>query len=595
MTKGKDKDIDIKSLRKKLSLLEETCQRLEIENKHLANELSLAQGEKDTARQNYYDIIFNMEEKIVERTQEAKEIQKIAEAKSKELQIMLDSSPAMIFYKDAEQRYIRVNKAFAKTLGISVKKIVGNTFHQLFPGGEKQFLEDDLEVMKSGKAALNTTGFIDTRKGRRQVITNKIPNKDINGKIVGIIGFALDITELKQAEAEKRELEDKLARLEKMEAIGRLAGGVAHDLNNVLSAVVSYPDLILMKLPEDSPHRGPIETIRKSGQRAAAIVEDLLTLARRGVPVSEVVNLNDIIDHYLESPEYKKLRQYHPKVRIKTRLAEVLSNLRGSPIHLAKTVMNLVSNAVEATQKKGTVTISTANRYLDKPIKSYDLSIQKGDYVVLTVSDTGIGIGSDDMKRIFEPFYTKKVMGRSGTGLGMAVVWGTVKDHKGNVNIASVENQGTTFELFFPITSEVLPKEKVNIPVKEYVGNGEHILVVDDVAEQRELAKILLTTLEYSVYTVASGEEAVEYMKNHPVDLLVMDMIMDPGIDGLETFKRILAIRPGQRAIITSGYAETERVRESLRLGAGAYIKKPYTLEKLGLAIRQELDRDLIA
>lgn len=574
---------------KEIEELKEKILQLEIQNKHLTNELRLTKEEKEAVRKSYFDIISNMEAKVLERTRETGELRKLTEARSNELQIMLDSSPAMIFYKDSGHRYIRVNRAFSKTLGIPVNKIIGNTFAELFPGGDKQFLEDDLEVMRTGEPVVNITGSIETRKGRRQILTNKIPYKDISGKIIGIIGFAVDVTELRQAEKEKRELEDKLSQLEKMEAIGRLAGGVAHDLNNVLSAVVSYPDLLLKRMEDDNPLRKPIETIRKSGQKAAAIVEDLLTLARRGVPITEVLNLNDIITNYLESPEYEKLKGHNPLVRIEARLDDDLFNIKGSPIHLTKTVMNLVSNAVEATQQKGTVILSTTNRYLDMPIKSYDLSVGEGDYVVLTVVDTGIGIKPDDLKKIFEPFYTKKVMGRSGTGLGMAVVWGTVKDHKGNINVISREGKGTTIELYFPITPEELVKTETSIPFKEYIGNKERILVVDDMPEQREISATLLETLNYTVNAVSSGMEAVEYLKTHSADLVILDMIMAPGIDGLDTYKKIINVKPGQKAIITSGYSETERVREAQRLGAGEYIKKPYTLEKIGLAVRKEL------
>ncbi|MCP4155068.1 MAG: PAS domain-containing protein, partial [bacterium] len=555
--------------------LEKKVLEMETQIKHLRNELQLAEQEKESARKNYFDIMSHMEEKVNLRTRETKELRQLTEAKGKELQIMLDSSPAMIFYKDTEQRYIRVNKTFSRTLGVPINKIVGKTLEELIPGNVAAFLDNDLEVLKKGEPMLNSPGLIDTPKGRRQVITNKVPYKDINGKIIGLIGFALDVTELRQAEEEKLELEEKLLQLEKMEAIGRLAGGVAHDLNNVLSAVVSYPDLLLLKLPVKSPLRRPLMTIQKSGKKAAAIVEDLLTLARRSVTITEVVNLNNIVNAYTDSAVYEKLKSFNPRVKVETRLAKDLFNIKGSPIHLTKTVMNLMSNAVEATSRKGRVTISTENRYLDKPVKSFDLGIPEGDYVVLTVVDTGIGIKSDNVNKIFEPFYTKKVMGRSGTGLGMAVVWGTVKDHRGNINISSVENEGTTFELFFPITREKIEDEKRSIPVDEYTGNNEKILVVDDVQEQREISCMMLSSLQYIVHTVASGEEAVEFMRTHHADLVVMDMIMDPGIDGLETYKQILEIHPGQKAIITSGFSETDHVYEAQMLGAGAYIKKP--------------------
>lgn len=580
----KDNNKEIQELKQRISLLE-------TENKHLRNELHLTVEEKETAKKDYFDIISNMEEKVEQRTRETRELQKISEAKGKELQFILDISPAMIFYKDTQQRYIRVNQAFAGTLGIPIKKIIGKTFSEIFPGTPDQFLEDDMEVMKTGKPVLNIDSRVKTRKGWRNILVNKIPYKDIDGNIIGIIGFALDITDLKHAEKEKKDLEKRLAQIEKMDAIGRLAGGVAHDLNNVLSAVVSYPDLLLMKMSEDNPFRRSIITMQKAGQKAAAIVEDLLILSRRGVPTTEVICLNDIIDNYFNSPEFETLKMYNPQVKVKTDLEPDLLNIQGSPLHLTKTIMNLVSNAAEAALGKGTVTLATCNRYLEKPQRSYDLSIPIGEYVVLDVSDTGEAINSEDLQRIFEPFYTKKVMGRRGTGLGMAVVWGTVKYHNGNIEVNSIERGGTTFELYFPVTREPLPKVKTFVPVKKYEGHNERILVVDDVHDQLEIITTLLTDLNYSVKTAASGEEAVEYLKTHTVDLVLLDMIMDPGMDGLDTYKKIIQLRPGQKALITSGYSETERVKEVQRLGAGQYIKKPYSLEKIGLAVRAELDK----
>ena len=575
--------------------IEELKQRilyLETVNKHLSNELKLTEEEKEKARSSYYDIIEHMEEKVDQRTREIKELQKISESKSIELQIIIDSAPYMIFYKDLNMRYIQVNHEFARSLGVPIKRIIGKTLHEIFPDVTDQIWMDDQEVIKNGKPILNSSVEVNTTtNGIRYILVNKIPYIDSDEHIIGIIGFALDITDVKQAEREKQDLLERIAQMEKMEAIGRLAGGVAHDLNNVLSAVVSYPDLLLMELPENSPLRKPIITMQKSGQKAAAIVEDLLTLARRGVPITETVNLNRIITNYFDSPEFETLRIFNPHVSIEYHLADDLLNIQGSPIHLTKTLMNLVSNAAEATLRRGTVTISTSNRYLEKPLKSYDLCIPEGEYVVLKVSDTGIGINPDDLKKIFEPFYTKKVMGRSGTGLGMAVVWGTVKDHKGNINVLSVEGKGTIFEIYFPASRNVFDKDNTVIPVKKYSGNRERILVVDDVQDQRDISSMLLTSLNYSVETASSGEAAVEFLESNRVDLVILDMIMDPGIDGLDTYKKILEIHPGQRAIITSGFSETDRVREALSLGVGHYIKKPYTLEKLGLAVRAELDR----
>jgi len=273
-----------------------------------------------------------------------------------------------------------------------------------------------------------------------------------------------------------------------------------------------------------------------------------------------------------------------------TELASDLMNIKGSTVHLKKTVMNLIINAAEAQPQEGVVTISTCNEYVDRPVRGYE-DVQEGDYVVLSVSDQGDGIAPDDLSRIFEPFYSKKVMGRSGTGLGMAVVWGTIQDHRGYIQIDSDKEKGTSFRLYFPATREHIDEHPDSLPLDLIRGNGERILVVDDVQEQREIASVLLSSLGYGVATVSSGEDAIVHIQKHPVDLVVLDMIMDPGMDGLDTYRAILKVAPRQRAIIASGFAESERVREAQRLGAGPYLRKPYTLEALGLAIKRELRR----
>lgn len=399
------------------------------------------------------------------------------------------------------------------------------------------------------------------------------------GQIITVI----DISEAKR-------LQLKLLSAQKMEAIGTLAAGVAHDLNNILGGIVGYPELLTMDMAENDPLREPLLIIKKSGERAAAIVQDLLTMARRGVAINEVMNLNDVISEFFKSPEYENLLSFHPSAKIKINLDDSPLNILGSPVNLSKVVMNLISNAAESMIDGGNILVSTQNRYLDQPVTGYE-NIDKGDYVTLSVSDTGEGISKTNLLKIFEPFYTKKKMGRSGTGLGMAVVWGTVKDHNGYIDIKSEENIGTTFTLYFPVSREEIVEKKPSIPFEAYKAKGESILVIDDVEEQRLIGSQILKKLGYKVAVVSSGEEAVDYMKTNSADLLVLDMIMDPGINGLETYKRILKLYPNQKAIVASGFSETEHVKETLRLGAGAYIKKPYNFDKIGHAIRGELDK----
>jgi len=412
---------------------------------------------------------------------------------------------------------------------------------------------------------------------------------DESEQLQEILCIGNDITELKNAELDKKDLETRLHRARKMEAIGTLAGGVAHDLNNILSGIVSYPELLLADLPPDSHLKNPITTIQKAGERAAAIVQDLLTLARRGVVSTKVVNLNTIISDYLNSPEFANLMIYHPNVNIKTQLEKPVLNILGSPIHLTKTIMNLVSNAAEAISDSGEITITTKNRYVDHVINGFD-KVSEGDYVTLSISDTGIGISPQDIEKIFEPFYTKKVMGKSGTGLGMAVVWGTIKDHHGYIDVTSRKGKGTLFTLYFPITRQNLTESDSPALLTDLQGNGESILVVDDMEEQRKIASAMLTKLGYSVVSVSSGEEAIDYLKKSSADLLLLDMILEDGIDGLETYKKILEFNPKQKAIITSGFSETTRVKEAQRLGAKQYVRKPYLFEIIGKAIRHELN-----
>lgn len=414
---------------------------------------------------------------------------------------------------------------------------------------------------------------------------------DEEGRPIGIFGVTRDISDRVRAQREKEELEAKLAQSKRMEAIGLMASGVAHDLNNVLSGLVSYPDLLLLDMPEESSLRKPLETIRATGQKASEIVQDLLTLARRGVQNMEVVCLNEVVQEYMESPEIYDMLKRHPGVQVQSSLASDLLHIQGSPIHLKKALMNLVINAAEAQPQGGTIAISTINCYLERPADGL-AHMPGGEYVLLKVSDDGIGIAEEDLKRIFEPFFTRKVMGRSGTGLGMAVVWGTVQDHHGAILVHSQKKQGTTAELYFPVTRQA-PAVKAQEPATEaFMGNGQIILVVDDVAEQREIAADILDRLGYKAVTAPSGEAALEYLRQQPdgeVTAVVLDMIMDPGMDGLDTYRHLTQIRPAIKAMIASGFAETERVKAALHAGVGAYIKKPYMLKDIGMALKQIL------
>ncbi len=503
---------------------------------------------------------------------------------------LIEHSGTLIFVKDREGRYEMINRQWETVTGLQREAALGKTDEDLFPGPVgRQFRLNDLTVMEAGTVQ-EKEELLEDAGGQRFFISIKFPLRDGDGRVRGMCGVATEITERKRAEEERKSLQERLQRAEKMEALGTLAGGVAHDLNNVLGILVGYAELLLDDLSAQSGLRSHVEKIMKGGTRAAAIVQDLLTLARRGVPSESVVNLNSVIEEFHKTPEWEALRSTHPRVRIELTPDPNLLNIKGSPSHLYKTVMNLLTNALEAMPDGGTVTLGTANRTLDRPVQGYD-NVREGDYAVLSIADTGEGIADTDLKHIFEPFYTKKVMGRSGTGLGLAVVWGTVKDHQGYIDVQSERGKGTVFTLYFPVTRETPAAAAATVPASEYVGREESILVVDDIGEQRELAANMLGRLNYKVATAASGEEALEVLKGRSFDLVVLDMIMEPGMDGLDTYRKILEIHPGQKALIVSGFSETDRVLSAQALGAGDYLRKPYIQEKLGLAVRKELDR----
>lgn len=391
-----------------------------------------------------------------------------------------------------------------------------------------------------------------------------------------------------QTKTERYELQKKLEVSRRMESLGVLAGGVAHDLNNILGPLLAYPELILSNLEDDSPIISDVLQIKDSAQRAADVVGDLLTLSRRGRYQMENIGLNTLIENYLKTAEFIDEQNRFPSVKLKTNLASDLLNIDGSKAHLPKIIMNLVNNAFESMDKGGVLELTTENQYLERT-KIADDEIKEGEYAILKVRDQGVGIKKEDQSRIFEPFFTRKELGsRSGTGLGLAVVWGIVKDHGGFINVESKVGYGTTMMLYFPISR----KEKliVSKSTKNYTGN-EKILVVDDDEKQRDLAKRMLSHYGYDVDSAVNGHEAINYLKNQSVDLVILDMIMDRGFDGLETYRKIIELKPGQKAIIVSGFSETNRVKEAINLGVGSYLRKPYTLDQIGKPVREELDR----
>ncbi len=523
-----------------------------------------------------------------------KKIEELVDKRTRELQeseerlrTLINATPDVICFKDAKGRWLEANRAQLELFQLEGIAFRGKTDAQLarvvHPAFRDSFLsceETDQQAWEAGELT-RSQEIVTTPDGGAKIFdVIKVPLFHPDGRRKGLFVFGRDVTQ-------EKVLQDKLRKAEKMEAIGLMAGGVAHDLNNILAGLVGYPDLLLINLPDDSRMRPPLEAIRESGQRAAEVVSDLLTIARGVAASREPVNLNTMIVDYLDSPECRKIKASYPDIRCETHLDPDLLNIMCSPIHIKKCIMNLLSNAAEAIEGSGRVVVSTHNRYVDEPLAGNQY-MERGEYVVLRISDTGPGIAGKDIDRIFEPFYTKKIMGKSGTGLGLTVVWNTVQDHGGGIRVDSSE-KGTTFELYFPATRRELATDGESVDVESLRGRGEKILVVDDEAQQRDVASRMLTSLGYEVVCAESGEKAVACVKEEHFDLVVLDMIMAPGANGRRTYERILRICPGQKAVIVSGFSANGEVKEAQRLGARWFVRKPYTFVQIGEAVMQAL------
>jgi len=482
---------------------------------------------------------------------------------------------------DFDEKALFVNTAACKIFGYRREELIGMDLLEIVVPEDIEKIKSETRKRKTGlKSAYEFS--IKRKDGEiRNLRVAVTPYRNPDGNIEGAIGLFSDITE-------KAKLEEQLERAQRMESLGVLAGGVAHDLNNILGPLVAYPEMILMKLPPDSPARRQIEMLGKSARDAADVIQDLLTLARRGRYEMKPTDLNEVIESYLASGGMAELKSRNPNVHTEFKPDREAGKISGSTPHLLKVIMNLIVNAFDAMSGGGRLTVETGREYLGKLHNGY-ADIKKGDYVIIKVTDTGIGIPDENLNHIFEPYYSKKEMGSSGSGLGLAVVYGIVKDHKGYYDIDSTVGEGTQFTLYFPLCNDV---ERIVSEKDEAYGGHETVLVVDDVAEQRDIARELLSSLGYKVCMVDCGREAVEYLKSHGADIVLLDMIMEKDFDGLETYREILKIKPGQKALIVSGFSATERVNEAVELGAGQYIKKPYTLRQLGLAIRKELDKE---
>ena len=502
-----------------------------------------------------------------------------SEGRQRSLLDAINRSGIFLFVVDSEYRVRYMNESMADSFGYEVG---GLCYHDV--GGYDSpcshcRIEDVIEQQQ--------IVHYESKLGNdRSFSMIAVPYVDVDG-VPCKLEVMQDVTQQRQVEHEKEILEQKLQRAQKMEALGLLAGGVAHDLNNILSGIVAYPELLLLQLPKDSELREKLEAIQESGKRAAAVVEDLLTVARGVARAREPQDLNLLVEEYYNSPECKKLRSLYPDISCQQQLEATHSTIVCSPVHIKKSLMNLVTNAAEAIVGGEKILLSTYNQYVSE-LEADRHNTSAGEYVVLSVQDSGTGICDEDLDHIFEPFYTKKVMGRSGTGLGLTVVWNTMEEHGGRVVVES-SSTGTCFQLYFPVSSEENSIQIEDGSQEKPRGTGEHILIVDDELQLRDIASQMLQSLGYNVDSVCSGELAVKFVKENAVDLIVMDMLMEPGMSGRQAYAEILELYPQQKAIIASGFSESDDVKAALQLGASGFIRKPYSISELSHVVREAL------
>ncbi len=409
--------------------------------------------------------------------------------------------------------------------------------------------------------------------------------RDHEGKPIGILGVTRDITERKQADEEKQKLQEQLLQAQKMESVGRLAGGVAHDFNNLLTAILGYGELALMDFPEDHPAVEKMEIICSAGEKAAVLTRQLLAFSRKQVLEIKVVNLNAIVDNMAKI----LARVIGADVFLKFNMKPQLPNVMADPGQLEQVLMNLAVNARDAMPCGGTLTIETSVEEFDNQHAQSHGGIKPGVYVVLTVTDTGDGMSNEVRERIFEPFFTTKELGE-GTGLGLATVYGIIKQHKGGIWVYSEPGKGTIFKICLPAVEAEATKPERKASVVNAHGT-ETVLVVDDDTGIRKLIVDVLQPLGYRTLEASCGEEALQVSATmeEPVDLLLVDMVM-PGMNGLELAETLESDRPGIKVVFMSGYADSVIADRVTSGHEKNFLQKPLTPGTLVTKLREVLD-----
>lgn len=492
---------------------------------------------------------------------------------------LVEGSDEAIMSATLEGAFLAWNPGAERLYGYSSAEVLGRDVSILIPPGREADRHRMIERVRSG-ARIPAFDAMHRRKDGSPVTVSLSlsPVKDRHGRIVAVAGIAHDVTETRRLEAELRQLA-------KMEAVGRLAGGLAHDFNNMLTVIDGYSQLVLMKLPADSPIRGLIEEIHKAGERAADLTRQLMVFSRKTMVDPRVLNLSDIV----RSNTGMLSRVVGDDISVVTSLEPELAHVMADRSQLEQALVNLVLNARDAMPAGGRLLISTANVRVDAPRSASPRDLPPGQYVELTVSDTGVGMDASTRGRLFEPFFTTKGSGR-GTGLGLAMLQHFVMQSGGFVTVESEPGEGSRFRTYLPTVPLPLAPG-VAVANDEAPSGSETVLVVEDDQAVRMFTEAVLLAAGYHVLSAANGSEALLLGRAHrgPLHLLITDVVM-PGLDGHALAAQFETLRPEGRVLFTSGYTPDAVSRRGIAIPAARFIQKPYAPAALCRHVRTVLD-----
>jgi PAS domain S-box-containing protein len=496
------------------------------------------------------------------------------------LNAVVEGTSDAVFVKDHRGRYLMINSAGARRLDRPADEIVGRDDGELLPPAvARPILERDRRVMAAGEAQV----FEETTEGagdRRSYLTTKAPLRDARGEVIGLVGIARDVTELKQ-------LEEQFRQAQKMEAVGRLAGGVAHDFNNLLTVINGFSELVFEHLRPDDPSWEPLVEVRRAAERAATLTRQLLAFSSRQVLQPQVVSLNALLDDLLKLLK----RLIGEDVELAFVPDPDLGLARVDPGQFEQAVINLAVNARDAMPRGGRLTIESRNAELDAGHAERNPELKPGPYVQVAMADTGHGMDEATKARIFEPFFTTKEPGK-GTGLGLAMVYGFVKQSGGHIEVDSEAGRGTTFRVYLPRAEAAATSPKSSPGLLKIPKGTETVLLVEDEEAVRTLARLALQSSGYTVLEARDGQEGVWVAQQHPgpIHLLVTDLVM-PRMSGRQLSNLLAEARPGLRVLLVSGYTDEAVVSHGVGEAGVAFLQKPFSPTTLAQKVREVLDQ----